>query len=686
MPADTLDLTAPYLSVVVTSRNDGHGGDPLARLQAFMNTFDAQCRRFALEAELVVVEWNPPPDRPRVHELVRVPPGCPFALRFVEVPPVLHDRLPRAQVLPLFQMIAKNAGIRRARGQYVLATNIDIIFSNELVEFFAARRLRPGVMYRVDRHDIVADYPTDASLDEQMAYCRGHQLRVHRSSGTHPVDRNGRMVPLSPDVFDQPSVTMGDGWHMREGDGSAGFYRWATDRASVLVSPPRTGAGDGSALALDIEPNPYDHGSWIELEVVDGEDVLVRTRISDRRVLSVPLANARGTRELVLRTVSAAESSARSLPAFERRPGLFYRLRSARLTRLPVPLAALQPYAMDRWRSVGGDVSIEQTASGIDVRSGRGQHSNCLRYGPLRAPRDELYTFVLDCAPVEGSPVLHVVDDRTDRSILSEQYETADCGRRQLFVSVHMTRGQLFSLYVANNHRGGDGVSRFVLHAVSGSVALDQLEPRGNALVLQTARRTASRIVRGAVRRARNLAFRARTNGRPSGADDPAGHVSPVRVGASGIPDLTARIEEYCKQHRPAALHRNAAGDFQLMARQHWFELRGYPEFTMYSMNVDGLMGDIAHHAGVREEVLPLPQCIYHLEHAEGSGWTPEGEGLLRKRLAASGADWLDAATVDLWSAYMDWLKRPMIFNGSDWGVGDATLRETTLQSIVGDR
>ena len=32
-------------------------------------------------------------------------------------------------------MIAKNAGIRRARGQFVLATNIDIIFSNELVGF-----------------------------------------------------------------------------------------------------------------------------------------------------------------------------------------------------------------------------------------------------------------------------------------------------------------------------------------------------------------------------------------------------------------------------------------------------------------------------------------------------------------------------------------------------------------------
>ena len=57
---------SPYLSVVVTSRNDDHGGDPLKRLQAFINCFDAQCCRTGLDAEVIIVEWNPPPDKPRV--------------------------------------------------------------------------------------------------------------------------------------------------------------------------------------------------------------------------------------------------------------------------------------------------------------------------------------------------------------------------------------------------------------------------------------------------------------------------------------------------------------------------------------------------------------------------------------------------------------------------------------------
>ena len=46
------DSRIPYLSVVVTTRNDDHGGDPLKRLQAFINTLAAQCRRTRSLAQL----------------------------------------------------------------------------------------------------------------------------------------------------------------------------------------------------------------------------------------------------------------------------------------------------------------------------------------------------------------------------------------------------------------------------------------------------------------------------------------------------------------------------------------------------------------------------------------------------------------------------------------------------------
>jgi hypothetical protein len=34
---------------------------------------------------------------------------------------------------------------------------------------------------------------------------------------------------------------------------------------------------------------------------------------------------------------------------------------------------------------------------------------------------------------------------------------------------------------------------------------------------------------------------------------------------------------------------------------------------------------------------------------------------------------------VFVWSAYMHWLRRPMIFNTSDWGLGESTLEEQVV-------
>src|SRR5258708_35465652 len=96
------DDRAPYLSVVVASRNDDHGGDPLARMQAFVNTFNAQCGRAGLDAEVIIVEWNPPEGRPRLWEMLRLPTPCHFDLRFIEVPAALHGTLRHAERLPLF--------------------------------------------------------------------------------------------------------------------------------------------------------------------------------------------------------------------------------------------------------------------------------------------------------------------------------------------------------------------------------------------------------------------------------------------------------------------------------------------------------------------------------------------------------------------------------------------------------
>src|SRR5450631_1627238 len=161
------DSSAPYLSVVVAARNDNHGGNMLGRMQAFLDSWIAQAQRYHLSSEIIVVEWNPPADRPKLIDDLRWPADAsPCEIRFVEVPHEVHERFPHSAVIPLHQMIAKNAGIRRARGQFVLVTNLDIIFSPAMMQFLAERRLEAGVMYRLDRHDVDNKLPAGGGVDE----------------------------------------------------------------------------------------------------------------------------------------------------------------------------------------------------------------------------------------------------------------------------------------------------------------------------------------------------------------------------------------------------------------------------------------------------------------------------------------------------------------------------------------
>ncbi|MDI1334753.1 MAG: hypothetical protein PSU94_01090 [Lacunisphaera sp.] len=171
----------PYLSVVAASRNDDHGGDPLIRTQIFLNTFARQCEHYRLPAELILVDWNPVAGRPGLANVLQLPAEATYcSARVITVPAVLHDRLKYADRLPFFQMIAKNAGIRRARGQFILATNIDIIFSDELMRHISRQQLDPTKMLRVDRYDIQQDIPPTFSVEQTLDYAWSHPVRSHR--------------------------------------------------------------------------------------------------------------------------------------------------------------------------------------------------------------------------------------------------------------------------------------------------------------------------------------------------------------------------------------------------------------------------------------------------------------------------------------------------------------------------
>ena len=210
------DRSTPYLSFVAASRNDDHGGGMLRRMSMFVRGLQQQAQRHGLRAELVLVDWNPPPDSPLLHEVLPPPPpGSLLDIRYIIVPNKVHRRWRNWEAIPLFQMIAKNVGIRRARGEFILCTNVDLLFSDKLCESLAREELDPAKMYRAVRCDVPEDVPPDAPIEEQLSYCEKNIIRtcglklrkpIHgqfRQAGRGLKSFLGRPSPLVPPLDTQ---------------------------------------------------------------------------------------------------------------------------------------------------------------------------------------------------------------------------------------------------------------------------------------------------------------------------------------------------------------------------------------------------------------------------------------------------------------------------------------------------
>lgn len=485
---------SPYISVIITARNDNHGGNMLGRMQASLESWMEQARQYELPSEIVVVEWNPPSERPRLIDDLRWPsdPG-PCRVRFIEVSPELHLSFPNAPAIPLHQMIAKNVGIRRARGRFILATNLDIVFSPELMRFLAERRLEEGVMYRMDRHDVASDIPCGAPLQKLLGFCQSSILRVFARGGSFDLDAEGLRTPEARDILSADSgIRLGDGWCAPESD-SREWFRWVEAEAQIVFLRPE---GTPPRLLLDAEVGPSAEPGPLPLDIVD----------ADGRLLASTELRGRGV---------------------------------WRLTMTP------------------------------DVVAGRVR------------------------LHVHG----HTIPLRHDPRLLN------------------------LRLYGLRWETASSGVPE------SGAWALDEL------------------------------------------------HSAPGSnwIGSGEEPSPAAAF-----MRRSRYLHTNACGDFTLLARNHWFDLRAYPEFPIWPMHIDSLFCYAAHHAGIREEILRPPLRIFHIQHLSGAGWTPEGQEELAARVARKKVSTIGYAEVVRWINQMRRFDAPMIFSPSTWGLADVELPETT--------
>lgn len=147
---------APYLTFVFTGRNDDFGGDFNGRFFRALRFNHERLSEAGVPHDLVFVEWRPLTDRPYLATVLWrefAGSGATHIHSYV-VDPAYHDALTLNPRLQFQEFIAKNVGIRRARGQFVLTTNTDIYLSRGVIDRLAARALDNGVLYRAARHDL----------------------------------------------------------------------------------------------------------------------------------------------------------------------------------------------------------------------------------------------------------------------------------------------------------------------------------------------------------------------------------------------------------------------------------------------------------------------------------------------------------------------------------------------------
>ncbi len=169
----------PLLSIIVAARNDNYGGDFIQRLQQCMDWNIKLLEKSRIQAEFVIVNWNPVTENKALEQLVSIPKNLNFvSCRVINVAHEIHEQYVNPEIrktVPMFEFIAKNAGIRRSKGEYILCINADILVHPEIFEFIAAGKLNMCFYYRANRFDFKKESDTQTL---QYLYRSGYAISL----------------------------------------------------------------------------------------------------------------------------------------------------------------------------------------------------------------------------------------------------------------------------------------------------------------------------------------------------------------------------------------------------------------------------------------------------------------------------------------------------------------------------
>lgn len=274
----------PYLSVVMCSRNDDYGGNMLQRMQVSLSGLLEQLEKHRIESELILVDWNPPADKPLLKDVLIWPDRLRYCtIRVIVVPPLIHRRYEYSNKTSMNVNVAINCGIKRSRGDFILPSNVGLLYSDDLVSYIASKGLKKKERYRVDRCDVDRNVVECDTLEKQLDYCKNNII----CTNAHIPKRTPRMRLMRNDLPNLHTNACGDFqlmsrcyWHLFRGYRESGIISSYTDG---LLSYASYAAGIRE-IVLNNPMRLYhiDHDDKLN-------DMIKRTKLPFENWLSLPL-------------------------------------------------------------------------------------------------------------------------------------------------------------------------------------------------------------------------------------------------------------------------------------------------------------------------------------------------------------------------------------------------------------
>ncbi len=172
-------MKRPCLTIIMVGRNDNYGGDFKERLQHCINWTHKQLSFHEIVSEIIFVNYNPLPET-AIEEFINWQPSNEFvSVKIITVPTSIHTTLVnngKRKNVPVLEYLAKNAGIKRAGGEYVLCINPDILLNESF--FKSISNLRENIFYRANRLDFknsIKNKPTNFI----KIFLKGHSYYYH---------------------------------------------------------------------------------------------------------------------------------------------------------------------------------------------------------------------------------------------------------------------------------------------------------------------------------------------------------------------------------------------------------------------------------------------------------------------------------------------------------------------------